>query len=46
MAKPASDRVRVSGPLAAFADGFFVDLVEHRATGCGRRRRIWSSSRL
>ena len=29
MAKPAPDRVRVSGPLAAFADGFFVDLVEH-----------------
>src|SRR3954454_14364336 len=28
MAKPAPDRVRVSGPLAAFADGFVVDLVE------------------
>lgn len=28
MAKPAPDRVRVSGPLAAFADGFFGDLVE------------------
>jgi site-specific recombinase XerD len=28
MAEPAPDRVRVSGPLAAFADGFLVDLVE------------------
>ncbi|MGB0094239.1 MAG: hypothetical protein WBP81_17130 [Solirubrobacteraceae bacterium] len=28
MAKPAPDRVRVSGPLAVFADGFFVELVE------------------
>jgi integrase/recombinase XerD len=28
MAEPAPDRVRVSGPLAPFADGFFVDLVD------------------
>ena len=28
MAEPAPDRVRVSGPLAAFADGYLVDLVE------------------
>jgi integrase/recombinase XerD len=36
MAKPAPDRVRVSGPLAAFADGFFVDLVE-------QGYRLWSA---
>ena len=30
MAEPAPDRVRVNGPLAAFADGFLVDLVEQR----------------
>src|SRR4051812_7198220 len=28
MAMPAPDRVRVSGPLSAFADGFVADLVE------------------
>jgi hypothetical protein len=34
MAKPAPDRVRVSGPLAPFADGFLVELVE-------RGYRLW-----
>ena len=38
MAKPAPDRVRVSGPLAAFADGFFVDLVE-------QGYRLWPAQR-
>jgi integrase/recombinase XerD len=28
MAEPKPDRVRVSGPLASFADGFCVHLVE------------------
>ena len=38
MAKPAPDRVRVSGPLAAFADGFLVDLVE-------QGYRLWPAQR-
>jgi hypothetical protein len=38
MAKPAPDRVRVSGPLAAFADGFFVDLGE-------QGYRLWPAQR-
>lgn len=38
MAKPAPDRVRVSGPLAAFADGFFADLVE-------QGYRLWPAQR-
>ena len=35
---PAPDRVRVSGPLAAFADGFLVDLVE-------QGYRLWPTQR-
>ena len=38
MAEPAADRVRVSGPLAAFADGFFMDLVE-------QGYRLWPAQR-
>ena len=38
MAEPAPDRVRVSGPLAAYADGFFVDLVE-------QGYRLWPAQR-
>src|SRR4051812_17548635 len=34
MAKPAPDRVRVTGPLAVFADGFLEDLV-------GQGYRLW-----
>jgi integrase/recombinase XerD len=39
MAEPAPDRVRVSGPLAAFADGFLVDLVEQQGY------RLWPAQR-
>ena len=39
MAMPAPDRVRVSGPLAAFADGFLVDLVEQQGY------RLWPAQR-
>jgi integrase/recombinase XerD len=39
MAKPAPDRVRVSGPLAALADGFLVDLVEQQGY------RLWPAQR-
>jgi hypothetical protein len=38
MAKPAPDRVRVSGPLVAFADGFLLDLVE-------QGYRLWPAQR-
>ena len=38
MTEPAPDRVRVSGPLAVFADGFFVDLVE-------QGYRLWPAQR-
>ena len=38
MAKPAPDRVRVSGPLSAFADGCLVDLVE-------QGYRLWPAQR-
>jgi integrase/recombinase XerD len=38
MAEPAPDRVRVSGPLAAFADGFLVDLV-------GQGYRLWPAQK-
>jgi integrase/recombinase XerD len=38
MAKPAPDRVRVSGPLAVFADGFLVELVE-------QGYRLWPAQR-
>lgn len=39
MAMPAPDRVRVSGPLATFADGFLVDLVEQQGY------RLWPAQR-
>ena len=39
MAEPTPDRVRVNGPLAAFADGFLVDLVEQRGY------RLWPAQR-
>jgi integrase/recombinase XerD len=38
MAKPAPDRVRVSGPLVAFADGFLLDLIE-------QGYRLWPAQR-
>src|SRR5437764_15080599 len=39
MAEPAPDGVRVRGPLAAFADGFLVDLVEQQGY------RLWPAQR-
>src|SRR5437764_8650027 len=39
MAEPAPDGVRVRGPLAAFADGFLVDLVEEQGY------RLWPAQR-
>ena len=34
MTEPRPDRVRVTGPLAAFADGFQACLVERGYTPC------------
>lgn len=34
MTEPRPDRVRVSGPLALFAEGFGVQLVEEGYTPC------------
>ena len=40
MTEPKPDRVRVSGPLAAFADGFHVELGEQGYTPCAAQFQL------
>lgn len=40
MPEPKPDHVRVSGPLAVFADGFHVVLVEQGYTSCGAQFQL------
>ena len=39
--QPAPDRVRVSGPLAMFADGFRVDLLERGYSLWGAQEQLY-----
>ena len=39
--QPAPERVRVSGPLAGFADGFRVDLLEQGYSRWGAQEQLY-----